>query len=227
MTAANTVDTITLEAGDETDAYEMEYLLFSRIKFSGVVAQGTDEAPVAIEGDYFARQVTKTSFTGAITAPTVDTMNAGLSRLYIDALWANRGTNEVTSILRAWEVEIITGLHPKFFGSANRYFDSHGQGFIEVVLTLTLEGGADADTEYDKYILGTQQAISLQILGAQIGAGDVAQLTVNVWGAYENVIPLGAEEQGNNLHTAIFRDKYGITGATNIEITATTNTNSF
>ena len=227
MTATNAPDSLTLEMGDDTDAYEVEHLMFQRLKFGGVVAQGIGEAPVSIEGDYFARQVTKASFTGAITAPTVDTINAGLSRLYIDAAWANRGNTESTSILRAWEVEIMTGLHPKFFGSANRYFSTFGESFLEVMVTLTLEGGAAADAERDKWIAGTAQAISLQVSGAQIGAGDTTQLTLNVWGAYDNVIPLGDEDRGNNLHTAVFRGKYGITGATILEATCTTSANSF
>lgn len=227
MTGDNAPDAITLEMGDDTDAYEVEYVQFPRIKISGVVAQGTDEAPVNIEADYYGRQVSKASFTGAITAPTVENMNAGLSRIYIDSTWANRGTTEVTSLLRAWEFEIMCGIHPKFFGSANRYFDTHGQGFIGAMLTLTFEGGANADAERDKWIAGTAQAISIQVNGSQIGSGDVYNLSLNLWGAYENVIPLAEDSDGNNLHTAMFHDLYDITGATNIEVLTTVNANSF
>ena len=224
MTASNAVDTITLEMGDDTDAYEAEYLMFESIKIAGVNAQGSEESPVRIEGDYFARQITKTSFTGAITAPTVTTMHSGLARLYADAAWANRGTTELTSILRSYELEILTGVHPKFFGSANRYFDTHGEGAIEFRLTLTLEGGATADAEFDKFLAGTKQALSLKINGPQIGAGDVNNFTFNGFGAYEIVTPLGDESNGNNLHTAVFRDRYDITGATFIEALVTTET---
>jgi hypothetical protein len=224
LTATNAIDTVTLEVGDDTDAYEVEYVMFERLKFAGVVAQGTDEAPVSIEADYFGRQVTKTSFTGAITAPTVTTMNAGLSRFYADPLWANIGTTEVTSLIRAWELEILTGLHPKFFGSANRFFDTHGEGFIDVMLNLTFEGGASADAERDLFVAGTQQAIQIQVLGPQIGAGDVNSLIFSVYGAYENVIPLAEEDRGNNLHTAVFHGMYDTTGAAELDIQTTNET---
>lgn len=227
MTATNAPDSITLEMGDNTDAYEAEHLMFERIKLAGVVAQGQDASPVTIEADYFARQITKTSFTGAITAPTVEPMNAKLSRIAVDALWANRGNTEVTSILRAWELEILTGLHPKFFGSANRYFDTFGEGFIDVMLTLTLEGGADADAERDKWIAATAQAVQIKVEGSQIGAGDNFSFVANLWGAYENVVPLAEEDQGNNLHTAVFHGLYGITGATILEVLTTTDVNAF
>jgi hypothetical protein len=227
MTASNDLDSITLEMGDNSDAYELEYLMFERIKLSGVVAQGTDAAPVSIEADYFARQVTKTSFTGAITAAAVEPMNAGLSRIYIDSTWANRGNTEKTALIRAWELEILTGLHPKFFGSANRYFDNHGESFIDAMLTLTLEGGATADDEFDIFRTGSNQAIQIAINGSQIGAGENFSFKASLWGAYENVIPMNEEDRGNNITTAVFHGLYDITGATILELLTTVDTNAF
>jgi len=224
MTAENAPDTITLEVGDNTDAYEIEYVMLERLKFSGIVAQDTAESPVAIEADYFGRQVTKTSFTGAITAPSVTNMHGGLSRIYADPAWADRGTTEITNILRAWEVEIMTGFHPKFFGSANRFFDVHGESFIDVMVTLTFEAGASADAEFDLFKAGTKQSVSIQVLGPDIGVGDPNSLVLNVAGAYESVIPLSEEDRGNNIHTAVFHSLYDITGATNFEALCTTET---
>ena len=227
MTATNAPDSVTLEVGDNVDAYEIEYLMFEKLKFSGVVAQGTESSPVSIEADYFGRQVTKTSFTGAITAPTVEMMNAKLSRVSIDALWANRGSTEVTAILRAWDLEIITGLHPKFQGSALRTFDVFGEGFIDFMLTLTLEGSAAADDERDKWIAATAQAIQIKVEGSQIGAGINYSFIANLWGAYENVVPLSEEDRANNLTKAVFHGLYGITGATILELLTTVNVNAF
>ena len=227
MTATNAPDSITLEVGDNVDAYEVEYVMFEKLKLSGVVAQGTESSPVMIEADYFGRQVTKTSFTGAITAPTVEPMNAKLSRIAIDALWANRGNTEVTAILRAWDLEIIGGLHPTFHGSALRTFDVFGEGFVDAVLTLTFEGSAAADAERDKWIARTAQAIQIKVLGSQIGSGDTFSFVANLWGAYENVVPLAEEDRGNNLHTAVFRGLYGITGATILELLTTVDVNAF
>lgn len=227
MTATNAPDSVTLEVGDNVDAFEIEYLMFEKIKLSGVVAQGTESSPVTIEADYFGRQVTKTSFTGAITAPSVEPMNAKLSQLSIDATWANRGTTPVTSILRAWDLEIIGGLHPKFQGSALRTFDVFGEGFLDFMLTLTLEGSAAADDERDKWIAATAQAISIQVNGSQIGAGDTFNFTANLWGAYENVIPQSEEDRANNLHKAVFHGLYDITGATILELLTTVDVNAF
>ena len=214
MTASNAPDSMTLEAGDDTQAAEVEYLMFERILLSGQVAQAGEMAPVVIEADYFGRQVTPASFTGSLSIPTMTDINAKLSRIYADALWANRGVTELTSILRAWEFEVLTGLHPKFLGSADKFFTTHGQSVLEVMLTLTLERNALADAEWDKFRAGTKQAIRIKIdSGVAIGTGVNHSLTLDVFGAYENVIPLAEEDRGNNVDTALFHGLYDPTGA--------------
>jgi hypothetical protein len=224
MTATNAQDSITLEAGDDVQAYEIEYCLFERVRLAGTIAQAGEEAPVEFEGDYFGRQVTPVSFTGGISVPTMTDIVAKLSRIYIDTTWAGAGTTEKTSLIRSWDLEILTGLHPKFFGSGNRYFDAHGESIFEVMLTLLLEGNALADAEFDKYQAGTKQAVRVEIdSGVQIGTGDNHKLTMDVWGAYEHVTPLDQEDRGNNLHAALFRGLYDPTGAQIFDVQVTTN----
>ena len=43
--------------------------LFERIRISGQVAQGMDASPISIEADFFSRQLTPTTFTGALSLP--------------------------------------------------------------------------------------------------------------------------------------------------------------
>jgi hypothetical protein len=223
QTATNALDTATLELGDDTDAYEIEYLLFKQLRLAGQIAQGAEASPVEISGEYFGRQVTKAAFTGALSAPTMTEINAKLSRIYVDATWANRGNTEVTSLLRGWELEILTGVHPKFYGSANKYFDEHGEGDIEIMLALTYEGSSKGDTEFDTFRVPTAQAIQINLdSGVQLGTGDNHSLVISVWGAYETVIPMGEQVDGNNLHTAIFRGLYDPTGAQALEVKFTT-----
>ena len=223
MTASNAHDSITLEAGDNTDAYEIEYVMAERLRLAGTIAQAGEEAPVEVEADYFGRQVTKASFTGSIAVPTMNDINAKFSRIYVDPLWANRGTTEVTSVVRAWDLEILTGVHPKFFGSANQYFDTHGENFIDVMLTLLLEGSTKGDDEFDTFKANTKQAIHIKLdSGVQIGSGDNHNLDLTVFGAYESVTPLDSEDKGNNLHAAVFRGLYDPMGATIFEFNVTT-----
>ena len=223
MTATNAIDSITLEAGDDTDAYEYEYVMAESIKLAGVVAQAGEEAPVEVSVDFFGRQTTKASFTGAISVPTMNDINAKFGRVYVDTTWAGRGTTEVTDLVRSWELEILTGVHPKFLGSANQFFDTHGENFIDVMLTLLLEGNSKADTEFDAFKANTKQAVSIKLdSGVAIGSGDNHNLAFSVWGAYEHVTPLDSEDKGNNLHAAVFHGLYDPTGAQLVEFLVTT-----
>ena len=223
QTASNTIDSITLESGDDVDAYEAEYVMAKMIKLGGTIAQAGEEAPVVAEVDYFGRQHTKTAFTGAISVPTMTDANAKLSRIYSDTTWAGRGTTEITQILRGWEIEIDTGVHPKFFGSANQYFDAHGEGMIGVMLTLILEGGTTADAEFDAFKARTKKALSIQLdSGVQIGTGDNHNFKFAMWGAYEHVTPLDDDDRGNNLYGAIFHGLYDPTGSQGLEFLVTT-----
>ncbi len=224
MTATNDPDTITLEMGDDTDAYEIEHVMGDRIKLAGVIAQAGELSPVELEVGYFGRQVSKVSFTGGLSIPTMTDIVAKFSRLYIDSTWANRGTTEVTSIVRSWDLEILTGVHPKFFGSANRFFDTFGQNYIDVMLTVMLEGNVAADTEFDAFRTPTLQAVSIKLdSGVQIGSGDNHNLDLALWGAWESVTPLDSEDRGNNIHAAVFHGLYDGTGSQILDFNVTTN----
>jgi hypothetical protein len=224
MTGDNTPDSMTLEVGDDVDAYEREHLMFEGYRIQGSVNQGRGSAPVVVEGQYFARQNTKTSFTGGLSLPSSpQNLSAKLARLYRNAAWADLGNTEITNLLRSFDIQIMTGLHPKFFGSANRYFDSFGQDRIGFVASFTFEGNAAADDIYDLMQAGTTSFLRLAVNGAQIGTGDPHSLVIDMAGFWHDVIPLSAEDRGNNIHAAILTDLYDPTGAQNLTVKVTTN----
>ena len=223
----NAQDSLTLELGDDTQAFETEYAMFERIRISGNVAQGQDASPVSIEADFFGRQLSPTSFTGSIAIPTVEPMNAKLSRFYLDTSWAGVGGTEKANILRAFDIEILTGLHPKFAGSGNRYFNAHGQGPISVTANFTFEGGSDADAMFDAQQAKTFQVIRLAVLGSQIGSGAVHSLTIDIGGEWDSVSPLSSEDRGDNLHSAVLMGRYDGTGAKMLQVVAVSNVASY
>ena len=205
LTAANAPDTLTIEMGDDTQAYEVEYCMFDRLVFTGDMAQDGGASAVKIDASYFGRQVTPTTFTASQALHTgLEFMNAKLARLYMDTAFSGIGGTEQTALLRGFELEFITGNHPKFMGSANKYFTTYGEGDLGVMLTLTLEGAAGADSIFDLFQAGTERAIRLDINGSQIGTGANRQFRTDLYGYFESVVPLNAESNGNNLHQALF-----------------------
>lgn len=223
MTGSNGLQTITLEEGDDTQAYETEYVQFERIRIAGTIAQDQGESPVTIEADYYGRQVSATTFTAALTIPSVEWMNAKMARFYLDTAWAGVGSTEKTALLRGFDIEILTGAHPKMLGSGNAYFDAVGQGPVMVTGAFTLERGANSDAIWDALRSQALQVVRLTVTGAQIGTGDNHTLSIDIGGTWEEVIPMQSEDRGNNIDTCILRGYYDPTGAKLVQVQVTTN----
>lgn len=204
--APNTPSTISLQLGDDVQAWVMEYLMFDRLKFTWGVPQDGEASPVSCEASYFARQLTAQAFTASLSLPAnLSMLNGKLTRMWIDSVWANAGTTEITNTLRGGELEIMTGNHPKFFGSGNKYFDGYGEGDIIAMASLTLEGNAAALAIYNDFRSGAAKVLRLEFQGPQIGTGVNARFRVDLNGYWEIVTPVNSESKGNNLSRAVFR----------------------
>lgn len=195
LTAAGTYDAITLEYGDDTEQYEIEYCMCRRLRISGRL--GADEG-VNVEAELYGRQISVSSFTTPLSLGTLTPLVANVSKIYINDTWATLGSTQKTGLLREFDIELLNGLHPKFMADGTLYFSSYGEGDLSVLATFVYEGNSDADTEYDKFIAQSARAIRLEIGSATEG------LVLDMYGKYEEIIPLGSESEGNNLHTAVF-----------------------
>lgn len=197
----NEPDSITLETGDDVQAYEIEYVMARRIVIEGSVGEN---AAVTCEVECFGKQITPTTFTASLTPPTVDAMIANMAKFYIDSNWAGLGGTQKDGLLRKYRVEIITGVHPKFWAQGVKTMTGHAESVLDVMWTLTFEGNSDADVIFDAWRAETARALRLEIIGTQIGTGETHSLKIDTYGKFEEVIPMGEEQDGNNLHTAIF-----------------------
>jgi len=225
---SNAPDSLTLELGDDARVRQSEYVMFERIRISGQVSQGMDASPVTIERDFFGRQLSPVSaFTAALSLPAAEPINAKLSRFYLDSAWSGIGGTEKLNILRSFDVEILTGLHPKFSGSGNKYFNTHGEGLITFAANFTFEGNSDAEAIADAQQAATFQAVRLKINGGQIGTGQNHSLTVDMGGVWESVSQMGAKDRTDNLHTATLMDQYDATGAKLLQVAVSTDSNSY
>jgi len=222
LVAANSPESMTLEIGDDVQAYETEFVMFERFRIAGEIAQDGVGGPVTMEADFFGRQWTATSFTSGLALPTTEIMNAKMTQFYLDTSWAGVGGTEKTGLLRAFDIEILTGIHPKFNGDAQRYFSGYGESYIEVMAALTFEGNSDADAIWDVFNTRALAVARIKTSGAAIGSGVAHSLTLDIGGTWENVIPLASEDRGDNLHTAILHGKYDATGAKLLQVLVST-----
>ena len=204
MKALNNPKSFTLEKADDVVNYECDYGMFERINIKGTINQGGEVSATTVTGDFFAREWTSAAPTD-ITPIEVFSINAKLATLDIDALWANRGTTPMTNSLRAFDIDILTGLHPKLLGSALKTFDIHAEGIIHVTSAFTFEGNALASTEYGNFTTQADRAYQLTLTNPATLAthGANSRLLIDCFGRWREVIPFADEDRGNNLFTLV------------------------
>ena len=223
MTAANSPDSLTIELGDDAQFWESEYCMFDKISLSGSIDQEGGEASVSLDAGFFGRQLTTTTKTPAIALPTGEFMNAKRARLYIDTSWAGVGGTELANLLRSFQIEILTGVHPDSTGSANQYFNAHKEGVIGVMGTFTIEGGSNAAAILTASRSAGLVVARLEIAGNQIGTGTSRSLKIDFSGDYDEVDPISGEDRGDNLATFSVHGLYDTTGAKMLNVALTAN----
>lgn len=206
LNTTNLPDSFSLEMGDDTQVFTMTYGMFKSIKITGEIDQGGGESPVKIEAAYFGQEIAKANtFTSNTTLGTYTAMSAKLANLYDDASWNAVGNTVVSQTVRGFELELNFGNHYKFFASNTLTFDATGEGFLDAMLTLTLEGNDASIDIWDEWDAQSFRAIRLNILGPTIGnTNETHALTLDIYGTWEAVTPLSGESNNNNITQALF-----------------------
>jgi len=201
MKEVNAPDSFTLEKADDVVNYECSYGMFERINIKGTINQGAESSPVTVTGDFFAQEWIDSAETVGLAPITTWPLNGKLTTLYVDPTWVSLGTTPATNTLRAFDIDILTGVHPKMLGSANKHFDIHAEGIIHVTSAFTFEGNAFASTEYGNFITQANRAYQLRINNPASPVASVLQ--IECFGRWKEVIPFADEDRGNNLFTLV------------------------
>lgn len=222
MTASNSIDSMTLELGDDVDYIEREYVMFEGYRIQFDIPQERGSAPVSVEGQYFSRQNTKTTKTAALTIPATENIVSKNFRFYRDTSWAGIGGTEIANILRGADIQLFTGVHAKWFGGADKTFDLHGEGLIDFTANFILEGNAAADDIYDLAQASTKSFVRLEVIGSQIGTGVFHKLSLDLGGVWTDPVKIAGHDRGNNLFRATLFGVHDITGAKVLDLNVIT-----
>jgi len=167
-TAQRTIRTYTLEMGDDQLCQETDYAFVESFKLSGNAAEG-----IMMEASWLGRDIVDASFTGALSAPTLvpsSHLVFGGSSLYIDAVGGTIGTTAIASTLLSFELDVTTGLKPKFTNLGKDfdfiYFD---RGSFSATLKMVYEHNSAADGQRDLYEAATPRLIRLYFVGGALG----------------------------------------------------------
>jgi len=222
-TSANTLKPYTIEGGDNQQAYEIEYGFVTDFILAG--SGGGELNAVTMAANWLGRQTTSTSFTGSLSAPTVEEILFGKGKLYIDAVGGTIGTTQKASTFLGFDLSVKTGWVARFTGDGNLYFTRAafvGGSELEIMCNITFEYDSNATAEVSNYESGTSRLIRLAFTGEAVATPGTTYSTktmyIDMAGAWDNFEKIG-EDNGNDVVTGAFRARYNSTAAFFAEIT--------
>lgn len=200
-----TPQTYTIEAGDNIAAEEMAYCYVPSFSLSGNAGEA-----MQLSADWEGRQWTPTTFTGALSLPTVETILASKGKLYIDSASDTIGTTLKSGTLLGFTLNVNGGLMPYFTTDGNLYFTGIKRGDPDITLELVFEHDATSVAQKADWRAGVAKQIRLKFEGsalASAGTYTYKTLIIDAVGRFESFSGLGNQD-GNNTITATLRVKY-------------------
>lgn len=159
-TTPNTIQTYTIEGGDNEQAYEMEYSFVDSFTISGAGGEA-----LKMSANWYGRQVTKTTFTTPLSLQAVSDIPFSKGKLFIDAVNGTMGTTQVTNTWLSMNLDVKTGIRPVFTGDGNKYFSFIKNVGPEVTLDLTLEHNSNSVALFDAWQAETAKQIRMVFEG--------------------------------------------------------------
>ena len=205
----NTVETYTIEGGDNIEAERFGYAFVTDFTLSGSGGEA-----VKMGANWVGRQVALNAFTGALAIPAVEDILFSNGILAIDTVAAAYGTTPKSSTFLDMNLAVKTGWLPVWTGDGGT-----GQQFNfikcvkpEIVLNITFEHETTSIAEKVFWRAGTPRKIQMKWTGTTL-AGVVYSaktLVINLAGKWTKFSKLG-ERDGNDIITATFVAGYDLT----------------
>lgn len=212
LAAVNTVRSYTIEGGDSTAAEEMEYSTVESFVLSGKYGE-----LMQMSANWFGRQVSSTTFTSALTLPTVEEVKASRGVLYIDEPGGTLGTTAITAgAIVDFNLNVNTGrVARSTVDSGAEYFllDTFDQEKFSGKLTITWRHNSDATAEKVKWQAGTPRQLRLKFTGSALGtpgAHTYKSVIIDLVGIYTKFSAL-ENESGDSTVKAEFEVGYDAT----------------
>lgn len=199
ITTANTpditngIDTFTIEYGDDTQAWEMAYCFGTQLEISGAPNEPC-KFTLTIVGD----KQTDCSFTGGLSAQSVQRAPFNLAQFYIDAAGGTMGDTVATGLLRGFTWRLDTKFVAFYTADGDLSYGSVVEGPKAVELDLIYKWGAAALTEKSYFEARTSRLIRIRLNGqTELDSGQVNKpyLYLDQAIRYENW-PTWGEDEG-------------------------------
>ena len=209
-TSKNTINTYTLQFGDDQQAEVMEYSFVKSFKLDGKAGEA-----LMVDAAWTGRQAQTTTFT-SVTLPTVEEILFSKVKLYIDAVSSTYGTTQKTSTLLAATLNVTTGWIEVYTGDGNTYFTFAKITEPDITLDLTMEHDANVVTEKSNWRNQTARLVRLSFTGNAVQTAGTSYSTttcnIDVAGKWETWDAI-SEQNGNDIVVGKLRARYDGTAA--------------
>lgn len=205
-TAANTIKTYTIEAGDGAQCDEVEYCFVPEFKLAGSAGQALTMQPT-----WQGRQLTDTAKTAGQVVPAVrETINVSKGSVFVNDTFASLGATAVSSTIVGLTMDVKTGLSAHFTADGGALcFTDINQNDPSGSIDVTMEYNATGVAEEAKYLAGTGRFLRIQFNGAALNTPGVTYTTkalrIDCYGKWESFSQLDASSEGNDVVTGKFR----------------------
>ena len=203
--------TLTIEAGDNQQAEEMEGCFVSKFTLTGVGG-----GAVMMTADYIGRQVANTTFTTPLSPPAIEEILFSKGKIYADTVGGTIGTTPLTNTWLGFNLSVDTGYRPVYTADGSIYWSFVKQIAPEITGSFTFEHDSFGVAEKTAWRANTIRQFRMIFTGSALT--DPAQTYAvktalfDFCALIEKVDPIG-DQDGNNIITANFRGRYNSTAA--------------
>lgn len=206
-TSQPTIQSYTVEAGDDQQGYRAAYGFTSKVRIHGKAALKNSNAMMSATVEALQPS---TNALASLSPVSVEGLLANKMKLYIDAVSGTVGTTLITNQPAEFDFDYTTGF---------AWFFAGGTGLVQPIkpiftkpkalLKLRLWHDSTAVTEYANFQAGTARLIQIELPGATPASSDVKVALAGFWSKWSDL----KEEGGVNYFDVEFTGAYDITAA--------------
>jgi len=164
LTAANNVDSYTMQYGDDVQAFISAFCFATDIELSGSL----DDA-VKVKANIVGQNVRPGTFTSLSNPTALTPVIMGTGKLYIDSTWAGLGGTLVPSTLVDFSYKTSTGINPVKYADGNIYYSDMAEKKRHIELSLTAAFNSTVAGLYAAYLAQTKEYVRLKFTGPLVG----------------------------------------------------------
>ena len=213
-TSQNTLNTYTIEWGDDQQEYQSTYCFVKDFTLTGAAGEA-----VMMSANWVGRAAATGTYTAALTPNSVEEILFSKGTIDIDDTGTYPATTNKSSTLVSMELSVTTGFMEYFTADGQLYFTAHKQVMPEALLTVTFEHDGTATAEYAKFQADTTRNIRLQFTGSAVTTPGTTysnhEFIIDAIGRYESFSQLD-DADGNNQVTATLRIRHETSDAASL-----------